>query len=159
MKNNNEIKTDKGFVILYAIVLSSIILAVTLGVLNISYNEIKFSTEAKTTNDAFFAADIGVECALYYNKISGVVFIDPPGSTVINCAGVQIAVNQPETLLWDFIIPGLGSANEGCAKVTVDKRDPARHIITSKGYNIGDSLCFSSSNNRVERELQVTYTN
>ena len=36
--------------------------------MNISLKEIKFGTSARDTNDAFFAADTGAECALFNDK-------------------------------------------------------------------------------------------
>ena len=39
-----------------------------MSIMNISYKEIIFSTDAEETNEAFFAADTGAECALYYDR-------------------------------------------------------------------------------------------
>ena len=68
MKIFNQIKNNRGFVILFAVTLASILLTISLGVSNIALREIKFSTSAKDTNDAFFAADTGTECALFNDK-------------------------------------------------------------------------------------------
>jgi hypothetical protein len=154
---STKLQRSRGFVILYAVMLSSIILAITLGVLNISLQEIKFGTSTRNTNDAFFAADTGAECALYYDKT------DPAnnaftGTATVNCSGspIELLGSFP---VWNFVVPGLGNEEQGCAKVTVDKSSPPTTVITSKGYNNGNALCLSSSLDRVERELQVTYTN
>jgi len=56
---SKKFQYKKGFVVLFAVMLSSIILAITIGIANISIREIKFSTGAKDTNNAFFAADAG----------------------------------------------------------------------------------------------------
>jgi len=63
-----EIKKNKGFVILFVVTLSSILLAIALGAANIALKEIKFGTSAKDTNNAFFAADTGAELALFNDK-------------------------------------------------------------------------------------------
>lgn len=146
-----------GFVLLYAVMLSSIILAITLGVANISLKEINFSTSAKDTNDAFFAADTGAECALYYDKSTTSAFIDPsPPSISCNGNDVALTSNPP---YWNFIVSQLGSERKSCAKVTVDKSDPTSTAIISKGYNDGGDAIDScdQGQNSVERQLEVSY--
>src|SRR3989344_2360391 len=88
-------KSGAGFVILFAVTLSSILLAIALGVANIALKEIKFSTSARDTNDAFFVADTGAECALFYDKLSGSSFpIDGVGAPAsITCASTDIPVS------------------------------------------------------------------
>ena len=67
MTNDKKLKNKKGFVILFAVTLSAILLSIALGVSNIAFNEAKFSTSVKNTNDAFFAADVGAEQALFWD--------------------------------------------------------------------------------------------
>ena len=147
---------NKGFALLFAIMLSSIILAISIGVANIALKEVNFSTSAKDTNDAFFATDTGIECALMYDK-SNPTNNACLGSSAINCAGVTIFPSgfSPN---WNFIISGLGSSNQSCASVDVSK-DLVNHTtsIISKGYDTGNTLCNSSNANRIERELRVNY--
>ena len=161
-----KIQKNKAFVLLFAVVISSIILAIALGVANISLKEINFGTSARDANDAFFAADTGAECALYYDRSDNNAFKETTnegeGSVplIMTCAGSKISfINKPPP--WSFVISGLGSTGQSCAKVTVSKDNtniPVTTVITSKGYNIGDGNCDSSNSNRVERELEVTYS-
>ena len=125
-----------GFVILFAVTISSILLAIALGVSNIALKEVKFGTNARDTNNAFFAADTGAERALFIDKPPGSA-CDPP------CAS-------------SFVISGLGSSGQSCVKVTIGKTVELTTII-SKGYNIGNDSCNSTNPDRVERELKVTY--
>ncbi|MFA5095387.1 MAG: hypothetical protein WC447_01870 [Candidatus Paceibacterota bacterium] len=147
-------KRNSGFVILYAVMISSIILAITLGVVNISLKEIKFGTSARDTNNAFFAADAGAECALYYDRSSPAnnAFTGTAGPN-ISCAGASITISGSSPS-WNFIVPGLGSSGQGCAKVNVIK-NPSTTII-SKGYNNGGASCIQNSST-VERQLEVNY--
>lgn len=167
MKFFNKIKKNSGFALLYAVMISSIILAMTLGVMNISLKEIKFSTEAKDTNEAFFNADIGAECALYYD-IKNINFFSNPESgniptgeeSIIKCANLSITYpnyNQINSNSWfydDFTISGLGNSGQGCAIVKIEKTDSPEITtkITSKGYN----NCVSNTN-IIERELELNY--
>jgi hypothetical protein len=156
-KKRNKSKKNRGFVILFAVTISAILLSIALGVANISLQEIKFGTSAKDTNEAFFAADAGVECAFSNDKASGSVFVSP-GSPSIACNGVSIAtVENPESL-WTFVVPTLGGESQGCARVTVDKTASPVTTVISKGYNVGDASCSSSNPDRIEREIRTTYS-
>ncbi len=159
LKNNTERK--KGFVLLYAIILTSIILAISLGSANIALKEIKFGTSAKETNEAFFAADAGAECALINDKDSSNSFKSSGGVGYVTCLGANIPLSGTYPS-FSFILTGLGADSGACAKVTVYKdattyAPNVRTTITSKGYNFGDASCNSSSPNRVEREVEVIY--
>ncbi len=152
-----KLQRSGGFVILFVMVISSIVLAVTLAIANISYKEIMFSTSAKDTNDAFFAADTGAECALNYDKTAPVdnAFT---GTASMNCAGSSITLNGSNPN-WNFIVSGLGSNGQGCAKVTVDKSISPLTTIIAKGYNNGGSVVGSCTQglNNVERQIELTY--
>jgi hypothetical protein len=147
-------KYNKGFVILFAVTLSAIILSITLGIANIALKEIKFGTSAKDSSNAFFAADTGEECALFNDKSTSTIFVSSPPSII--CNNNSISVAESPVSVWKFTVPGLGSGGQGCANVTVDKRTSLISIV-SKGYNIGNASCNSTSTGNVERELKVTY--
>ncbi len=154
-----------GFAILFAVTLSSILLTIALGVANIALREVKFSTSTRFTNEAFFAADTGVECAFYNDRSTSTSFLESGGSGVVSCLGQDdIALQGSFNDGWVFVLSGLGSSGQGCAKVSVIKvndtaMDPPRIVTTifSKGYNIGDELCDSTNPNRIEREIKTTY--
>jgi hypothetical protein len=153
----NKIKNNKGFTILFAVVLSSIILAISLGVANIAFKEIRFGTSAKEANNAFFAADTGAECALFNDKSSSNSFVQSGGTGNVQCLGTTVALSGSYPL-WNFILSGLGSAGQSCVKITVDKT-VLPTIIISKGYNDGGSVSGACTQgpNSVERELQLSY--
>ncbi len=131
----------KGFVMLFAVTLSALVLAIALGITNIALKEVKFGTSAKDTNDAFFAADSGLELVLY---------------------NVDVEADYPSDVNTPVFVPALGSGGGGCAQVTVDKTAlPATKII-SKGYNIryddedGTEECLPGPSN-VERQIEINY--
>lgn len=136
--------------ILFAVTLSGILLAIALGVANIALKEIKFGTNARDTNDAFFASDTAIEYILFQDKPSpgpGPLFVPPSGTS--------------ETR--SYVVSGLGGTGISCAKVSVEKDNTSppdtATTITSKGYNSGsqDGLCVSTNPDRIERELLITY--
>jgi hypothetical protein len=151
--------TQNGFVVLFAVVLSSILLAITIGIANVSVREIQFSTEAKDTNSAFFAADAGAECAFYNDKATVNSFPETGGPSTITCLGNTITLNGAFPS-WNFIVSGLGNDGKACAKVVVNKSsgsNPTTSVV-SKGYNIGgDGTCSAIGVNLVERELEATF--
>jgi hypothetical protein len=159
-------KQSSGFVLLFAVTLSAILLSIALGVSNITFRELRFSTNARDTNDAFFAADTGLECAEFYDKSTSHIF-EEGGGTSIKCIGNHdITVTRgfegdSNAFFWSFTLSGLNSGGQGCANVTVDKRwvTDGYHtytVVTSDGYNNGDSTCTPTSN-RVEREIKSEY--
>ena len=165
-----KIKINKGFVLLFAVVISSIILAIALGVANIAFREVSFSVSGKDANDAFYAADTGAECALYFDKglsaHQAFPYTSPGGGfSIINCANRSIGFSNPPpgaVMTSSFSIPPpLGNPGGPCANVTVVK-DTSGAIptvtITSDGSNNSKdpNACFPGTNS-VSREIQVSY--
>ncbi len=157
--------TTDGFALLFAVMISSIVLAVGLGVANIAYKEITFSASATAANDAFSAADTGVECALYWDKgtsefPTGFFGVDNGDGPARECSETQLDLSDTGGQ-WIFHLVRLGTDEKSCAVVTVTKTyAPNQTHIVSKGYSLGGNnnlVCFSSSQNRVERQLEVTY--
>lgn len=146
---------NSGFVILFAVTLAAILLSIALGVSNVALREIKFGTSAKDTNEAFFAADTGAECALVNDKSTSHSFVSTGSTGNIQCLGNTITLNGSSPV-WSFNISGLGAGNnpQGCATVTVNKTNPTT-VVTSKGYN--NSGCNTNSSTAVERQLEVRY--
>jgi hypothetical protein len=148
--NNNK----SAFVLLYAMILSSIVLAVAFGVLSISLKEATFGVSAKAANEAFFAADTGAECALYHDKINPAENAFSGTLDQMMCAKQSIAINPLGTGAWSFEVPNLGESGNACAKVTLTRNQTDfSTTLVSKGYN----NCNSLAGNVVERQLELTY--
>jgi hypothetical protein len=94
---------SRGFTLFYAVLVSSLLLAIGLAVLNITYKEFVLSSGARDSETAFYAADTALECALYWDGnahafgfygdslAEGLVgfwrFEDNPGETAIDSSG------------------------------------------------------------------------
>lgn len=170
-KNNSQ----TGFVLLFAVVLSAIIFAITLGMTDIALKQVAFTTSAKNTNEAFFAADTGAECALFWDLVGGQTLFgqaNPFGQTTgeftTMCAAMAVDLNNGESSDqedppggWTFVINSLGTSQQACAIVNLKKVLNSNGVILStiisKGYNIGDENCESNDPNRVERVLELRY--
>lgn len=151
-------KLNKGFVILFAVTISAILLSIALGVSNIALKEIRFGTSAKDTVNALSAADAGIECALLYDKSSASSNAFTGTAGAMSCSGNSFSPTESPANFWTFVVPNIGSSLESCAKVTVDKTTYPITRIISKGYNVGNVACDSANPNRIERELGVSYS-
>lgn len=146
-----KIKKDKGFVVLFAITLSAIFFSVALGVSNIALKQSKFSISAKETNDAFFAADSGVEY-YYYMVIKDNFCPYTLGDPIV----ARCNLNS---------VPALGSTSKNCARVDVTKSTKIADDgfnqymslnIVSKGYNVTSNPCPPAADS-VEREIVADF--
>lgn len=157
----------KGFALLYAVFISSMVLAIALGVSSIAYKEIIFGTSAKDANDAFYAADTAAECTLYYDNTDMVknAFVGSVPVTMY-CNGNQINIASMVSpapgydLGFVFTVSQLGLSGKACASVEVDKKtDDAKTKIISVGYNNGGETAGICSPNAtsVQRVLELNY--
>jgi hypothetical protein len=64
---NRNALTTKGFVALFAVLISSIVLVISFGLLNIALKEVILASSGRESQFGFYAADAGVECALYWD--------------------------------------------------------------------------------------------
>ena len=91
---NKKIPSHRGFVILFAMMIASIILIVSATMYNISKKAIIVSSFARESQRAFYAANSALECALFHDVsdylTSGTIFpVDASSgyNATLNCAG------------------------------------------------------------------------
>ena len=77
---------------LLAIFISSLALALSLGIFTIIFGELGISGTSKESLEAFYAADSGIECALFWD-IKQQAF-STSTSNNISCAGNSFSVGQ-----------------------------------------------------------------
>ena len=65
MKIQNKKQNNKGFALLFSVLVSSLLLTIGLSILNVSLKELAISTASRQSVFAFYAADSGLEYALY----------------------------------------------------------------------------------------------
>lgn len=78
-----------GFALLVAVLISSVVLAVGLSMLNITLKQYIFSGIGRESEIAFYAADAGMECALYWDASTagGIFDMNAPAATDFSCMG------------------------------------------------------------------------
>ncbi len=163
----NSAKKNKqsleGFVVLYAMLVAGMLLAVGLAIFNITYKETLFASIARDSNLALYAADSGIECALYwdwnyYPTDTNTADLFPTGSifatstysskapSPINCSGTDITTklnsvqiltdsNNPlnVTAISSFMLP---LSNNTSAYVTVTKQTTVTNEVTKQTTTI-----------------------
>lgn len=164
--------SQSGFALLLAVLISTIVLAIGISILNLSLKEYVFSGIGRESEIAFYAADAGMECALYWDASSqGGKFsiqADPPGNIV--CVGSSQAATGGSSGVPQEYQFSWGTPNV-CAKISVTKYFSSSGGVTmsngstcpqnttcteveSRGYNTDCSL---NSDRVVERALRAVY--
>ncbi len=145
----NRNKKTRGFTLLFAVLVGSLLFTLGIAIGNIALKEVVLSSAGKQSEKAFFSADAGTECALYWDIQKGAF----PGSNgdKINCAGSEITLSLAAAAVTQFEI----KTAPFCAEVTVTKQasDP-KTTIESRGQSDCD---LGENPARVERALRVTY--
>jgi len=159
-------ENQEGFVALFTVLITSVVLAMAIGIASISLKEIVLSSAASDGSKAFYAADSGIECALYWERTNTL----PDGLlTQLRCNG-NSPIPTPFLLLgpdqdpdyfsleaYNFSI-SFGENDELCADIAVKRKITSGFyttLIESKGSN---TACDDRTNpKRVERSIRVTY--
>jgi Tfp pilus assembly protein PilX len=157
--------TTKGYALYTTIVLTALLIIVAYATANISIRQLQVSVSSADSQVAFYAADSGLECAMYADIKSGVTspFATSTAGS-ISCAGLTITTGSqsvPTNPSQSSVIGGGGVGNPtsifyiltnpGCAIVRVTKNATTSTTIESRGYN----TCLSGL--RFERGITVTY--
>lgn len=152
---NNILNSKKGFVLLYAVLIMGLLLALTFSITNITIKERKLSRFSEESFSAFFAAESGMECALYWDLKDDESWFryDPtePGGRDITCNGQTFRVGKEESGVDEMTIVFPDFSNSSV--VVVDKSVPGNTSLLSSGYNVVDSTVGSG----VERGISVKY--
>jgi len=145
-------RSNGGFTLLFAVLISGVLLAIGLAIFNITIKELLLSSSGRDSQFAFYAADSGAECALYWDQKGGAFSTSTAGA--ISCNGLSISdvggVGYNTAMTFQFEVDGF------CAIVSVTKSEThPRTKVESKGYN---TTCDNTVNSRrIERAIRVTY--
>lgn len=160
------LQAQQGFTLLVAIIFMSVMLAFGLAVSALAYKQQVLASTAIQSQYAFYAADAGLECALYADQQQGLFTYaehsagNPPNS--ITCDGVSAA----ERLSYSYDATRMVikerfrlDSDTRCADVTVYKSPGAvASYIFSQGYDVPCSVVGSPSGQRFNsRGIYVRY--
>jgi hypothetical protein len=166
---------------LFAVLVASVLLAVGISIFNLTVKELILSAAGRESQFAFYAADTGAECALYWDFKGVDVFATStgdrtPSPATPDCVDTTGQAAQtfdvtnyvtytdypvartPTSAVTQFTLNLPSLSPQYCAIVTVIKDSSSgilKTVIDSRGYNLP---CSDTTNpNRVERALKVTY--
>ncbi len=164
-------KQERGIALVIAIILIGVSLLVSVGVSDIFLKEFSFSVFNQKSSKAFYAADSGIECAIYLDvkgvfteplDLGGVGSILSIPDNIFYCLTDDIrddsrifAVSEDATYYYytvEFDLQldmGFGSKNP-CVKVRVKKREDKisgviSAVIESHGFNVGTNSANGAS--------------
>ncbi len=159
--NIHAASSERGFTLLLAAIVSSVVLSIGAAVFSIALKQVTLSSVGRDSQFAFYAADTGSECALYWD----VRFAAFPTSTQsvgtrssIDCGGSTISVvadRWSDRALSTFQYDASGR----CAIVTVDKRQNSIGIATVVHADGHSVPCGSIAGNAqaLQRSVELHY--
>ena len=154
---------NRGFTLLLAALVSSITLAIGVSIFEITQKQVILSSLSRDSQYAFYTADTGAECALYWDVKKSAFSTSTP-ITPINCASnadgtpgvINVGHTEPLTsspVIFTFEFQPGGR----CARVSVKKSntDP-RTIIHADGYNT-DCASIATNPRALQRSVEIKY--
>lgn len=143
----------RGFTLLIAVILTSVLLAVSLSLVDTSYKQLVLSSTARQSEIAFYIADTALECALYHDQQQGAfAYSGAAGTIFCNNQNLPLSTSVSGSIrTTTFTIPCNGGGTQG--GVTVYKNTTGATQLYATGY----SSCSVTDPRRVERGLKVTY--
>lgn len=166
-----KFQKTSGFTLLIAIITTSMLLIISFVVINVALKQLILANANKESQHAFYAADGGTECAVYWDLVDSTLSrfaTTTPGS--ITCNGQTISTNSQTVPTLPIgtmsLVGGGGDLNptsifkidftEGCAIVRVTKSYTGNTLVTiidSRGYN----TCDVNASRRYERGVVMSY--
>jgi len=149
---------SRGFTLLISVLVSSILLALGLAIFNIASKELTLSSSSRESQFAFYAADSGIECALYWDYQEDAFSTSSPMQP--SCKGAPVtdySINFDSgtgiyTTEFSFILGG--GETTPCTDVIVTRTEnPKRTSVVAAGYN----TCVTTNPRRIERAIRVQY--
>ena len=139
------ITSNRGFTLLIAALIASVVLALAVAIFSIAFKQITLSGMGRDSQFAFYAADTGAECALYLDVRYQYFGIRPVGAPPIppnlSCAGtpIQTYPDPSDTTIgniWRFHFNVSITGSDRCVDIWVNKADSPRTTIHADGYNV-----------------------
>jgi hypothetical protein len=152
-------KSQKGYALLFTIIIVSAISIITAGLSNTAYKQLILSSLAKDSQAAFYQSDTASDCALYADRVEAVKtptnifttgFWSCGGSNLvvsnISANGYTISPESPED-----------TSLNPCFRIDVIKDHTTPNILKTKIKAKGYNICNKNNSRTVEREIEINY--
>ncbi len=164
--------SQRGFTLLLAALVSSVVLSLGAAIFAIAQKELTLSSTGRNSQFAFYAADTAAECALYWDVRYAYFGVTPPDSITASCdgqalneivsSGDRLSGNYTMTFSYDIsVLQASGQTNHYCANVSVAKtKVPVTNAVTSVVHADGFSTgCAGVSNDpqSLQRSVELRY--
>ncbi len=154
--NFQKTSSQRGFTILLAALIASLVLALGIAVFSIAQKELILSSTGRNSELAFYAADTGAECALYwdmrhsaFDPLLPVTPLTCDGNAAINVAASGVSYPVSYTFSFD--------PNGYCVQLTVTKDTVhPRTRIHADGFSVACSD-IEASGRALQRSVELTY--
>ncbi len=127
----------RGFTLLIAVILSSVVLAVGLSLMDVAFKQVILASTAKQSQYAFYAADAALECALYWDQKQNLFnYSTEPASGALTCQGMSMSFTTSTNgtaRTTSFTIPCASGGTQSDVKVF--KQASGQTSIYANGYN------------------------
>lgn len=142
MKYISKTKKQKGFALLFAVLVSSIVISIGATIISISIRQTLLSSTSRESQFAFYAANTGLECAFYWDNavlpadVTGKVFhideeelISEIGN--VSCAGGNIitGVGFGDPFANPWVVTGDNNNRTKTFKVVIQNKASGGDII------------------------------
>jgi type II secretory pathway pseudopilin PulG len=147
---------NKGFALLYAMLVLSVVLSVSMGLFNVVMRYYSIESSARESQHAFYAADSAAECVYYWdshwqdNGLSNSPFPEndtdiPVPNDKVYCAGVELktisdftTVTTADTGTTNFTLPLAGDIARNAKVIVVKNSTTKSKVLTVSGHNTTD---------------------
>lgn len=166
-KRKNRPAASSGFTLFIAVVVMNLLILISFAIIEISLKELVLSLSGRDSQEAFYSADSGVECALYWDAKDPAVFPSKSGDSsdrALDCNSATENFQEDGAGNFSFRVkyyPDESSRTENsayCADVSVKKyydsggEFSGRVSVESRGYN----SCQETAR-RFERAVRIDY--
>lgn len=158
-KNIQKCKYQKGYAILFAVIIISAISVIISGLTSSTYKQLTLSSLAKSSQIAFYQADTALDCAFYADIVDSEVILAKSNNDTWSCGNLNLKLTITGDSLKSYSLDPsdeLLLTTDPCFSISIDKSMSGSDIntkIKAKGYNI----CNKSNSRAVEREIEVNY--
>jgi hypothetical protein len=156
--HNTRQNTRSGFTLLYALVVVGLLLTVGSSIFGIMIKELKLAQFGQESQTAYYAAESGVECALFWGLTENVFVVGGIFECNRDSANGDNAWNTASICVSDVCTFRINFREDAedvhypCALVTVNTSAPET-VVQSRGYN----TCADNFPRRVERGVQAVF--
>jgi len=154
---------ESGFAAFYAVLVITVLLTVSLKMLDVALKGQILSSGSRESLKAFYAADSGVECALYNDLRIGRIFEAPEqnragsvtcGSSSFPLAGLSEAQGCPAGAFCTIFTYPLSPTSQ--VDIVVKKKDQnnnqqIRTLVEARGYHVANGV------KKLERAVRTEY--